>query len=144
MPSIPCNSPSYSYPHMSSHKCTCAWCVINGRLSQTCCSTDPCDDFNCSDRGYECQVYRPTGEPFCTPVCGPDSCDPGLQCSISTPPTCPTEPCLGILACDSSEYGVCSQSVLLKTLYNYDTRSYPEYVKCFYTHKYSVCSPTWT
>lgn len=65
------------------------------------CFVDPCDGFICDERVSECQIYEPSGDPFCSPVCGPDSCPVGQQCFITRPSSCATEPCPGILNCDS-------------------------------------------
>ena len=68
------------------------------------CSPDACDDFECDrERGYECKVFEPTGEAFCSPNCEElNPCKPHEECVIEKV-QCVRAPCPDSLDCKNSE-----------------------------------------
>ena len=67
-------------------------------------ATNPCAAVQCL-KGSRCEVFEPTGEPFCTPSCAIDNggCPDGQICTIQDV-TCVRAPCPNAVKC--SEFTV--------------------------------------
>ena len=60
--------------------------------------TGPCDERDC-DAGYECLIYEPTNEAYCSPNCDDlNPCDDTEDCLVEEV-LCAKDPCPGVLSC---------------------------------------------
>ena len=60
--------------------------------------SDLCDELDC-DAGYECLIYEPTNEAYCSPNCDDlNPCGATEECQID-PVRCVRAPCPGVLSC---------------------------------------------
>ena len=87
----------YMYMHMHILIVTC----MNVSLH-----LDACGSVECLS-GYECQVYQPTGETFCSPNCEDlNPCESDEICVIQ-PLYCIRAPCPGFISCQGNEQYIC-------------------------------------
>ena len=63
---------------------------------------DPCNGFECPT-GFQCKVFKPTGEAFCDPSCDLDNggCADDETCSLENV-TCVRTPCPPVVKCSSA------------------------------------------
>ena len=68
--------------------------------------TDPCSGFPCPN-GSQCQIYEPTGEPFCEPSCDLDNggCADDETCSLEEV-TCVRAPCPPVVKCTPGNHTI--------------------------------------
>ena len=63
--------------------------------------TGPCNVIDCAG-GYECLIYEPTGEGYCSPNCEElNPCAPNQQC-VTTDVICIRSPCPPVLSCEGN------------------------------------------